>query len=170
MLALKIAALDAQNAGHNKIVKLVLVSTTPKFCQQDEWKFGILKETLLDLKNRIAANYESGMNYFYDFIGSEFSRQENLNSWDQKRALSVINLLEKEDLRPILSQIQIPTLIISSEEDQICLPGASRYLAKNISGAKYVIFPSSHAPFLTSPERFSSLIADFAGESSINVR
>jgi len=145
----------------DKISKLALVSTTPKFCQSDDWPHGVPSGMLLGLKRKIVANFNSGMNQFYDLIGSEFSRQDNLAGWEQKHAIEALEILEESDLRPVIGKISCPTLIISSEEDQICMPSASRYLSGQIKNSQYSIFPTSHAPFLTNGERFNTLIADF---------
>jgi class 3 adenylate cyclase len=61
------------------------------------------------------------------------------------------------DLRPILSAIQVPTLVVQAADNRFIRAGHGRYLAEQISGARYVeLETADHVPWGSD--------ADFVGE------
>jgi pimeloyl-ACP methyl ester carboxylesterase len=62
-----------------------------------------------------------------------------------------------------LSQINVPTLIITSDADKITLPEASRTMASAIPQAQLIqVSPAGHPGFLERSERYDAAIAEFA--------
>jgi pimeloyl-ACP methyl ester carboxylesterase len=60
------------------------------------------------------------------------------------------------DVRPILSAIRVPTLILHRTEDRMVPVEHARYLARHIPGAKYVELPGTdHFFFTGNPRRFN---------------
>jgi pimeloyl-ACP methyl ester carboxylesterase len=54
------------------------------------------------------------------------------------------------DVRPILPNVRVPTLILHSRKDVLIPIENGRYLASQIPGAKYIEYPEGdHAGFLT---------------------
>ena len=56
-------------------------------------------------------------------------------------------LMERDDdidVRPLLSQIQTPTLVVHCDRDQAVVPERGRQLAAGIPGARYVSLPSAN--------------------------
>jgi pimeloyl-ACP methyl ester carboxylesterase len=73
-----------------------------------------------------------------------------------------------EDLTPILSAIQAPTLILWGDRDQDVPRSAMETMAAKIPRARLVVFAGAgHFPFLDAPEEFRRSLSDFltAGES-----
>jgi 3-oxoadipate enol-lactonase/4-carboxymuconolactone decarboxylase len=50
------------------------------------------------------------------------------------------------DLRPGLSAIKAPTLVVSGQFDQATTPAQGKEIAKSIPGARYVELPCAHIP------------------------
>ena len=70
-------------------------------------------------------------------------------------------LLSAWDIRPRLSEIDLPTLITSGRYD-ICTPQLADEAQRLIPGAERVLFDeSSHTAFVEEPERFRAVLADF---------
>ncbi|MFW5714706.1 MAG: alpha/beta fold hydrolase [Brevefilum sp.] len=66
------------------------------------------------------------------------------------------------DLAECLDQIQVPTLVLSGEDDQIVPVENSQRLAEEIPGAKLVIIEKcGHLPQEECPEAFMSAVIDF---------
>ncbi|CAJ1509608.1 adenylate/guanylate cyclase domain-containing protein [[Mycobacterium] burgundiense] len=66
------------------------------------------------------------------------------------------------DVRPILSAIAVPTLIIHSRQDPAVPVHGGRYLANHIPGARYLeVAGEDHAPFLTEPDKILAEIEQF---------
>jgi pimeloyl-[acyl-carrier protein] methyl ester esterase len=73
-----------------------------------------------------------------------------------------LELLRDTDLRPLLSEVTIPTLVIAGQYDRVTLPAASHALADSLPNARYVeIRRAAHAPFLSHLPELSALISDF---------
>ncbi len=65
------------------------------------------------------------------------------------------------DVRSIVSTINVPTLILHTEGDQICHVENGRFLAKNIPGAKYVELPGADHLQWFQPDRAIAEIREF---------
>jgi pimeloyl-[acyl-carrier protein] methyl ester esterase len=73
-----------------------------------------------------------------------------------------LELLRDTDLRPLLVDIALPTLVIAGQYDRVTLPAASHALADSLPDARYVeIRRAAHAPFLSHLPQLSALILDF---------
>jgi len=82
-------------------------------------------------------------------------------------ALQSLAALVAADLRSRLTDIDLPTLVISGELDPICPPAASAFMAERIPGSRHVTYAGcGHAPFLTRCGEFNACLADFGREVS----
>ncbi|MGH8325777.1 MAG: alpha/beta fold hydrolase [Steroidobacteraceae bacterium] len=73
-----------------------------------------------------------------------------------------LELLRDSDLRPLLTDITIPSLVIAGQYDRVIHPAASHALADALPNARYVeIRRAAHAPFLSHLPELSTLISDF---------
>ncbi len=73
-----------------------------------------------------------------------------------------LELLRDSDLRPLLSRITAPTLVIAGQYDRITPPAASHALAEALPNAQYVeIRRAAHAPFLSHLPQLRALLEDF---------
>ena len=73
-----------------------------------------------------------------------------------------LELLRETDLRPLLPDVTLPTLVIAGQYDRVTLPAASRALADSLPDARYVeIRRAAHAPFLSHLPQLGALISDF---------
>jgi proline-specific peptidase len=65
------------------------------------------------------------------------------------------------DVRPRLSEIDVPTLVTSGRYDE-CTPKLAEEAQQGIRGAERVLFEeSSHMAFVEEPERFRAVLSDF---------
>jgi len=66
------------------------------------------------------------------------------------------------DLRPQLSRITAPTLVITGAEDFICGPMCADEIAAGVAGAhKVIVGDAGHMLFVEQPEEFHREVADF---------
>ena len=66
------------------------------------------------------------------------------------------------DVRPIVSTLTAPTLVIHAREDPAVPVQGGRYLADHIPGARYLeVEGVDHAPFLTEPDKILTGIEEF---------
>jgi pimeloyl-ACP methyl ester carboxylesterase len=74
--------------------------------------------------------------------------------------------LRRTDLRPRLSEIQVPVLGIYGRTDRIVDPKQREVLARAVSSAQIDYFErSGHFPMLDEPERFYQSLSEFLGRS-----
>jgi hypothetical protein len=73
-----------------------------------------------------------------------------------------LNTLATSDLRPTLSHVRAPTLVIAGRNDRITAPAASHALARALPDARYVeMRRAAHAPFLSHRGEFAALVDRF---------
>jgi pimeloyl-[acyl-carrier protein] methyl ester esterase len=154
MIALQLAAEYPE-----KVKALVLVSTTPKFIQSNDWQHGLPTAILRRLQKRIKIE---GIRAFHSLIFDLSKENPGLADLSVEQAEKELAELEKIDLRGLLPEIKQPTLIIHGDQDHICLPGAGAYLHENIPQSKLVVFPGiKHVPFLEAPDLFRNTVKEF---------
>jgi pimeloyl-ACP methyl ester carboxylesterase len=95
---------------------------------------------------------------------------ERVGSRDYRAAGAMRPTLVKlvnEDLAPMLSAIQAPTLILWGDRDQEVPRSAMDLMAGAIPGARMVVFPGAgHFPFQDAPDAFSRELRAFMAEGA----
>ncbi len=77
-------------------------------------------------------------------------------------ALAYVRVNTQVDVRPVLSTISVPTLILQRAEDTYRDRRNGRYLAQHIPGARYVELPGiDHLPYVGDSEAIVDEIQDF---------
>lgn len=76
-----------------------------------------------------------------------------------------VDLVESVDVRADLARLSIPTLVISTTEDQLATPYHHRQLADGIPGAKFAEIATGHLPFAERPQEWLGLIRAFLDET-----
>lgn len=167
-IALRLAA-----GAEQRLSRLLLVSTTPRFVADAEWPNGLpdgqVRIMARGLRRRFAATLD-------DFFAQQFGADELS---DQRRqllqqvapavwppqpeaALAALETLRRSDLRDRLAALVVPTLVLHGEQDAIIPPAAGRYLAGQLPQARLQILPGlGHAPFLSRPQDSFQLWREF---------
>lgn len=80
-------------------------------------------------------------------------------------AAALLDALAGLDLRPLLSKVACPTLVIAAERDETFAPEHSQALAAGIPGARLAIVPDSgHALVVERPEALRQMVEGFLAE------
>jgi class 3 adenylate cyclase len=83
------------------------------------------------------------------------------NAMSPGAAAAYERMIYEDDVREILSAVQVPTLVLHREEDD---PEQNRYLAEHITGAEYVQLPGrEHIPYLGDQDSVTREIERFVG-------
>ena len=91
--------------------------------------------------------------------------REMVVSIDNEGYAACCDAIADMDLRPDLSRIQAPTLVIAGAEDPALHPERMRELAAEIAGSRFVIVPGAHVPPLEHPAIVTDLLLEhFAAE------
>lgn len=77
-------------------------------------------------------------------------------------AAAQLGMAEREDVRPMLPSIAVPTLVVVGREDAISPVDEMRGIAETIPGAKFeIIEGAGHMSPLEQPETFNRVLAEF---------
>lgn len=157
-----------------RIEKLILVSSTPRFSVGEGWEEGLPGVQVKALSRDLKRNFNRTLGYFFDLQFSE----ENLDSEryreiiefavrkgslpDPDAAAAGLETLRCSDQRECLASIDCPTLVIHGEMDAIVPAGAGRFIAQSIPGAQFkLVSQVGHAPFLSKPTEIFGYCQEF---------
>jgi pimeloyl-[acyl-carrier protein] methyl ester esterase len=182
-IALQLAA--GAGASAAAIHRLMLVAATPRFVAAPDWPHGAPPDRLAAQAGGLRSDYRRTVSEFLELQvrasadGGEALQQMRAalfahgshGSPDSPSGLQALNiaalargleLLRDNDLRPLLPEITIPTLVVAGQYDRVIMPAASHALADALPNGRYVeIRRAAHAPFLSHLSQFSALIRDF---------
>lgn len=86
---------------------------------------------------------------------------------DRDVVIAACEALAGLDLRPELSRVAVPTLVLVGEEDEATPPPMSRELAAGLSDARLVVLPGlAHVPQLQDPDAFLAALDPFLAETA----
>jgi pimeloyl-ACP methyl ester esterase len=169
-----LVALSAYSGIKERLAALVFVSGTPKFTASDDFPFGLQAKETRGLALRLRRNHQSALEDFSRMIftpdelsANDFEMMNRDCIRTAKRpaldaALHTLEVLAVADMRRVLSRISVPVLLVHGDEDRICLPESSHYMAASIPHASLSILNGAgHAPLLSRSEEFNSLMARF---------
>jgi class 3 adenylate cyclase len=136
-------------AAHpERVSALVLFGTYACYVRDDECPWGLPAATLEWLVGRarevwgtgamvdLVAPSRTGDDRFREWLG----RGERLAS-SPDYAAERIRARYEQDVRSLLADLRVPTLVIHRRDDRVYRVHAGRYLAEHIAGAKYVELP-----------------------------
>jgi len=154
-----------------KVAALVLVSTTPAFCNREGWEHGCENELFDAFEIGVRSNSTKTMGRFFALMlhGDEISRGEYNRiakaAIDKSAPPSTatlekgLNYLATEDLRTALHQLQQPVLVLHGKDDAIIPVSAGLFLAETLPHAEAHLFEAcGHAPFLTQADLFNETL------------
>ena len=157
------------------VSKLVLAgAAVPLWTQRDDFPYNLPQSAVDDL---IKLNYKDRpkllANFAKIFSATETSLNEGIGNWLNGIGLSASSYataqcliaLRDTDLRAVLPEITIPTLILHGKNDKICSFDLAEQMKAGISGSKLVAFEESgHSLFLEERKKFNAELIKFAKE------
>ncbi len=168
--------LSLEIARQNKVPveKLVLVGTTPRFTQSENWPFGLPSVQVRVLVRNLQRRFEATLADFFSlaFAGEEISKERlrTIRAFavrksplpDPAAALGLLKMLAVQDQRAILTEIHQPALVLHGDLDQIAPVAAGRSLAEMLPQGSFSELPGvGHGPFLSQPEETVARIREF---------
>jgi non-heme chloroperoxidase len=162
----------------DRLTALVLVGGTPRFTAGDDFPYGLRPEEAKGMAIRLRRNFTRTMG---DFFAGMFAEGELDRATYQRIVRDIViggklplpEVVQKSlatlvatDLRPELHAITLPVLLVHGSRDGISLPDASRYMQRHLPAASLQVMEGAgHAPFLSRPEEFNSLLCQFVEEA-----
>jgi pimeloyl-[acyl-carrier protein] methyl ester esterase len=175
-------ALDLAAAMPGQIDRLVLVAATPRFAQSPDWPYGMQPAVITKLATQLRQDYRQTVSDFLELqvrgsiegtgVLDQLRHALFVHGQAQPGALEAgLNTLATSDLRPTLSHVRTPTLVIGGQNDRITAPAASRALAQALPDARYVeMRRAAHAPFLSHRSEFAALVDRFLRGADVQER
>ena len=158
-----------------RLAGLVLVSATPCFTAAADFPWGLVPAEAKGMAVKVRRNAQRALEGFTTRMFASEELDDPVVAAQIRDLLAAVPIpetglalqsleaLAEADMRPLLSAIDLPTLIINGDRDVICLPGASLYLARQIAFSSQVVLPGcGHAPFLTRSREFAACIVNFS--------
>jgi len=158
MLSLQLAA-----AHPDKIKKLILFATTPRFTSKESYTAGLAPGIIKNLSRKLSKEKWQTQLDFYQlmFSSNEYSYWESfasqitpsLSQLETSVLQAGLSYLLETDLRYLLPSIELPCHILHGSNDTICPPEAALFLANSLPNAKLTLIPGAgHIPFYTQYE------------------
>ena len=102
-------------------------------------------------------------------------RPDVRESLEEARALLAVDLravkvwegglYQRADIRPLLSGVRCPTLVVCGELDLIGGPAQARHIAAGIPGAELLVIPDcGHLPALERPQFYRDAVLNWCAE------
>jgi pimeloyl-[acyl-carrier protein] methyl ester esterase len=171
-------ALAAAADCAQRVERLVLVATTPRFVTAPDWPCAMAADVLAEFAAALAADYRRAVDRFLalqlrgDRRATELLRELRAAVFARgepsPEALAAgLDLLAKTDLRRDLHAVAMPALVLSGRRDRLTPPEAGRRLAAALPRGEYACFAAAaHAPFLTDPGAFAARVSAFLEEAA----
>lgn len=159
MLALELAIRFPE-----RIQRLILIASTPRFVSTDDWQYGLADAAVRALARDIKRAPTSTLENFWrlQFQGEEFIPSPLLPTVEMMTALGGLEILRQVDLREELVRITMPTLVVHGTADTIIPIAAGYFLANSLPYTELLeISGCGHAPFLSAPRLVSTAIRKF---------
>lgn len=166
-------AIELAHRVPDKIDKLILVATTPRFTENGDWAFGKKAAVLDQFATNLIDNYDATIR---GFLALQMLNQPNQRATIATLQAAVsargapnaaqltagLALLRSNDMRNRLAHIAHSTLVIQGDRDALTSEAAAHWLATQITRCQYEMIPfATHAPFLSHREIFVPLVTQF---------
>ncbi len=151
------------------VSKVVLVDGTPLLVATEDFPYAMPQDAARQFLDHLQADFPQTSRAFVELMFPE-PDSGLLKEWiygitqqtTKSIAMECLVSAGTQDLRPYLKQIKAPTLVCYGEEDRVCLPDASRFMATEIPDSRLIVFPGKgHAPFLTDVSAFNGALEAF---------
>ena len=152
-----------------KTLALVMIGCYARRLQAPDYPWGPSQEQHNQFLNEIARDWGGPVGLGVR-APSKASDAEFANWWatylrmgaSPGAALALTKMNAQFDVRPILSAIQVPTLVLHRTGDRCLLVEEGRYLADQIPGAQFVeLSGEDHLPFVGNQDEMLENIAEF---------
>lgn len=167
------AALTWAVKAPSQIERLVLVATTPSFMARPDWPHAMPADVLQAFARSLREDRAGTLQRFTLLQSQGDSRarsvarelQAALADSGEPSAVALeggLRILMECDLRDDLPTIAQPVLVVHGERDALVPLATAEYLACTLPMARLaVIAGAAHAPFMSSPQQFGTLVAGF---------
>jgi len=166
-------ALHWARRAPDRIGRLVLVGTTPRFITAPDWPHAMAPATLQRFGDELAVAYRLTLQRFLTLQvqGSDSGRaalhalREALFARGEpgrEQLRDALAMLQAIDVRDDLQHIAVPALVVAGDRDALAPAAAGAWMAATMPDARLVTIPgAAHAPFLSHRAAFDAAVLPF---------
>ena len=128
-----------------RVTALVVINSFAHYVPEDDYPWGISLDVLDQVTPETRDTWGTGSNL--EYIAPSRSGDQAFRSWwarcqrlgiPPEQIVGVLRANWLQDVRQLLPDVAVPTLILHREKNRFIRAGAGRYMAEHIPGAKYV--------------------------------
>lgn len=149
--------------------KIAVIGASPCYLNMNGYYGGLTHNDILDIYAAVQHNHWEWASSFAQMsmknpdkpdLANEFA--ETLRKIPTARVLTVLQTIFQTDYREEISKLNIPTLIIQSQEDDFVPMQVAEFIHEKINGSKLEIIETiGHLPHITAPQKVISALARF---------
>lgn len=159
-----------------RVNKLILVGTSPRFTRSEDWSPAVTAELLEQFATELKQDFRATLQRFLSLqIGFDTQARELLRALRREMfqygepspvaLMSGLNILRFTDLRAALPRITPPTLVLHGARDRLAPLAAARHLAEQMPNARlHTLDAAGHVPFMSHPQEFGVVLREFLHE------
>jgi len=157
-----------------RVSSLALVATTPRFCNDGDWKSGSSEELFRGFEQGIREQSGRTLGRFFALMmhGDEITRSEYNDiareSVDRSNPPTIdamaqgLEYLKRTNLTGSVAGLDVPALVLHGEQDAIVPIAAGKWLADHLPrGELHSFGQCGHAPFLTHTKSFNAILEEW---------
>ena len=169
------AAMTAAYQNPERVNRLTLVTSTPKFLQAGDWSSGVRPSALAEFLDALQDDYRATVQQFMalqvhgDELARDVLRELRKHLFDHgdpspQSLAGGLRLLRDSDLRARIPELAMPVLSVTGSRDRLVPPASGSWLARHVTQGWHVnIQRAAHAPFLSHPAEFMDAFDQFCG-------
>jgi len=163
-------ALETMSHWTLPVERLVLLSGTPRFCASDDYPTGVPLANLCALRAGLRRNASATLAAFHRDVALPYMATTEQIERKTARALACgaarldegLLYLQTTDLRAMLANIFVPTLLLHGCQDRIISWGASTFLKQHLARSTCITFAAAGHDLLAAvPEAVCARIQQF---------
>jgi pimeloyl-ACP methyl ester carboxylesterase len=153
-----------------RVSALLLVNSYAYYVREGDYRWGVLPERI----DQVVAFYKENWGStaaLMDVVAPSRVADERFRAWFARTArfgvgpdqsAEVTRATFKQDARPLLPSVSVPTLVLHREGNRFIRLGAGRYVAEHIPDAKFVVLPGEdHMFFVGDTDALADEIEEF---------
>jgi pimeloyl-[acyl-carrier protein] methyl ester esterase len=168
-----LVALRVAREFPQRVSRLVLFATTPRFVASDDWPCAMDATTLARFADELSVSYRLTLQRFLTLQvqGSDEGRatlatlRQALfarNAPSPATLTAVLRILAETDLRNDVRTVAAPALVVTGQRDALTPTAAGAWLAQAMPDARHIDIPgAAHAPFLSHRDPFMAVVDEF---------
>ncbi len=178
-----LVAIEMAKLYSDKISRLILVASSPKFIQSADWQFAVEEQVFINFAKELKKDIKKTIKQFIAIqaLGSKTAKEDiksiyrliNQHGYANYNTLNKgLDILLTADQRSVLLSLTMPVLMIAGDRDRLMRVEAISFLSKQKLNRQHnnlsveIISGAGHAPFISHFNVFESLIRRNLGISS----